>query len=71
MPADFVEDEIGVVSEARVREYFEKQRGSIEEAAWALAYEHSTRDKSAEDDPGPVPYLATLRAPFDRIVVRE
>ncbi len=71
MPPAFVDDEIKSTDADKVKAYFAARLDDIRTAAWALAYTHSTRGKSPDDAPGPIPYLATLRVPFNHIVLRD
>ena len=71
MPAEFVADAIGNnATRDMVAAYFASNRERIEDAAWALAYAHSTRDP-ASADASPVPYLGSVSAPFAKLQVRR
>lgn len=67
LPNTFVEDEIGGTDVVSVEAYFRRHDDDIRTAAWAAAYEHSTRDKGPNDPPSPVPYIGGIRKPYDQI----
>lgn len=71
MPDTFVEDEIGGADDARVEAYFRDHDDGIRTAVWAAAYEHSTRGNTPDDPPGSVPYIGTVRKPYDQIRIRD
>lgn len=71
MPDTFVEDKIGGADDPRVQAYFRDRDDGIRTAVWAAAYEHSARGKTPLDPPGPVPYIGSVRKPYDQIRIRD